>query len=179
MDVGKVKLEDLVSPEWNPRIMSEREMNKLKKSIEEFDYVDPIIVNKHNNHIVGGNQRFMALKAMGYEEIDVVFIDEPDINKEKALNVALNKISGYWDNDKLESIFDELNADGFDIELTGFDALEFTEFKLENDLEYKEFDFDDSDLEDEYEQPVTTKLICPKCGFIDDSEKFKKKEVKE
>jgi len=127
MIIEKMKLDDMVSPEWNPRDITPEDMEKLKRSLNDFGYVDPIIINKVNNHIVGGNQRYFALKELGYTEIDVVFIDEPDLNKEKALNIALNKITGDWDFEKLPQIIDELSISGLDIELTGFDDLELKE----------------------------------------------------
>ena len=139
VEVGKINIDELVSPEWNPREISDEEMEKLKNSLKEFGYVDYLVVNKHNNHIVGGNQRYHALKEMGYEELDVIFIEEPDLNREKTLNIALNKISGDWDNERLEELLNELNTSDIELILTGFD-----EFELEGLL----FDTDE-DLDDE------------------------------
>jgi len=127
VEIEKMKLDDMISPEWNPRDITPEDMEKLKRSLKEFGYVDPLIINKVNNHIVGGNQRYVALKELGYEEIDVIFIEEKDINKEKALNVALNKITGDWDFEKLPQLIDELTISGLDVELTGFDNLELNE----------------------------------------------------
>ena len=139
MEIVKVDINELISPEYNPRQITDDEMGKLKNSINEFGYIAPIIVNKHNNHIVGGNQRYHALKDMGYDEIDVIFIEETDLNREKTLNIALNKISGDWDNEKLEELLNELNTSDIELILTGFD-----EFELEGLL----FDADE-DLDDE------------------------------
>ena len=94
MEIVKVDINELISPEYNPRQITDDEMEKLKNSINEFGYIAPIIVNKHNNHIIGGNQRYEALKSLGYTDVDVIFIDESDSNREKAINLALNKISG-------------------------------------------------------------------------------------
>lgn len=139
MEIVKVDINELISPEYNPRQITDDEMEKLKNSINEFGYIAPLIVNKHNNHIVGGNQRYHALKEMGYDEIDVIFIEETDLNREKTLNIALNKISGDWDNEKLEELLNELNTSDIELILTGFD-----EFELEGLL----FDADE-DLDDE------------------------------
>ena len=137
VEVGKIKVDELISPDWNPREIADSEMEKLKNSIKEFGYVDYLIVNKHNNHIVGGNQRFEALKELGYTELDVIFIHETDINKEKTLNVALNKISGDWDYDKLTTVLEEIKLDGLDVVLTGFDEIEIEDilFDEDDDLE--------------------------------------------
>lgn len=176
MKIEKVKIEDLNSPEWNPRYISQSELGKLKTSLEEFGYVDPIIVNKHNMNIVGGNQRYLALKEMGYKEIEVVFVNEPNLEKEKALNIALNKISGDWDNEKLELVLEEIELSDFDVALTGFDDVEITELKMENDIDYDTANFNDSDLDDMYEEPEVDIRVCPMCGFEDQLVNFKRKE---
>lgn len=149
MEIVKVDINELISPEYNPRQITDDEMGKLKNSINEFGYVDPIIVNKHNNHIVGGNQRYCALKSLGYDEVDVIFINEPDINREKALNLALNKISGEWDFVKLADIIDDLELNDFDISLTGFDELELEDFDIEDQTEHEPAEI----VEDDYEEP--------------------------
>ena len=79
-----------------------------------------IIVNKHNNHILAGNQRILALKELGYDEVEVVYTYIDDINREKALNIRLNNLSGDWDIGKLDTIFQDLELTGFDLTLTGF-----------------------------------------------------------
>lgn len=130
MKIEKVDIKDLVSPIWNPRKISKKEMGKLKQSLTEFGYVAPIIVNKVNNHIVGGNKRLEALKELGYTSVDVVYIDEPNLEKEKALNVALNKVQGDWDKGKLEDLLVDLEFSDVDLDLTGFDDMDFREFNF-------------------------------------------------
>ena len=149
MEIVKVNINELISPEYNPRQITDDEMEKLKNSINEFGYIAPIIVNKHNNHIIGGNQRYEALKSLGYTDVDVVFVDEPDLNREKALNIALNKISGEWDFVKLADIFDDFELNDFDISLTGFDEPEFENFGIEDKKEHEPVEV----VEDDYEEP--------------------------
>ena len=150
MEIVKVDINELISPEYNPRQITDDEMEKLKNSINEFGYVAPIIVNKHNNHIVGGNQRYEALKSLGYTDVDVIFVDEQDLNREKALNIALNKISGEWDFVKLADIFDDFELNDFDISLTGFDEPELENFCIEEDPnEHEPVEV----VEDDYEEP--------------------------
>ena len=151
MEIVKVDINELISPEYNPRQITDDEMEKLKNSINEFGYVAPIIVNKHNNHIIGGNQRYEALKSLGYTDVDVIFVDEPDLNREKALNIALNKISGEWDFVKLADIIDELELNDFDIPLTGFDEQELENFYIEeeNPKEHEPVEV----AEDDYDEP--------------------------
>ena len=167
MEIVKVDINELTSPEYNPRQITDDEMGKLKNSINEFGYISPIIVNKHNNHIVGGNQRYEALKSLGYTDVDVIFVDEPDSNREKALNIALNKISGEWDEVKLNQIFTEMKFAGFDkVSLTGFEDYEVQELSFINDINYDDdFDLTDDDLsEDKEEEVEKDEVTCPYCN---------------
>lgn len=122
MEWETVRIEDLQPADYNPRIElkpGDKEYERLRKSIKEFGYVDPIIRNRRTGNIVGGHQRLNVLRDLGYEELDIVNIDI-DEQKEKALNIALNKISGKWDEPILKDLLVEINTDDFDIELTGF-----------------------------------------------------------
>ena len=135
MKFEKVKLKDLIFSTYNPRkklTPKDDEYKKIKASINEFGYVDPIIVNS-NNVIVGGFQRGQVLKELGYKEIDIVRVDiSPE--KEKALNVALNKISGEWDFTKLTSLLKEIKINNEDdFLLTGFDMAQFDALLKEYD----------------------------------------------
>ena len=184
MEIVKVDINELISPEYNPRQITDDEMEKLKNSINEFGYIAPIIVNKHNNHIVGGNQRYEALKSLGYTDVDVIFVDEQDLNREKALNVALNKISGDWDTLKLKEILIELNENDFNLDLTGFEEIELTDLNIEldNHKEDKtEITEDDYEPEDDIEVTVSLgdiyqlgnhRLMCGDSTKIDDVEKL-------
>lgn len=99
MEIEKKRVEELKAAEYNPRKdlkPGDAEYEKLKRSIKEFGYVEPIIWNKRTGVVVGGHQRLKVMKDLGYEEVDCVVVDL-DEKQEKALNVALNKISGAWD----------------------------------------------------------------------------------
>ncbi|HPZ75224.1 MAG TPA: ParB N-terminal domain-containing protein, partial [Candidatus Pacearchaeota archaeon] len=125
----KVNLKDVILPDYNPRKIDKETFEKLKKSLEEFGYVEPIIVNKRNMHVVGGNQRVKALKELGVEEAEAVIVDL-DEKQEKTLNIALNKITGEWDFEKLEAVLKEIEDN---VELTGFSEKELN--KLFVDIE--------------------------------------------
>jgi len=101
------------------------EYEKLKNSIKKFGYVDPIIVNADGT-IIGGHQRFFVLQDLGYEEVECVTVNLSKTD-EKALNIALNKISGEWDEEKLKALLGDLNLEQFDLSLTGFEDDELTE----------------------------------------------------
>jgi len=137
--VGKIK-----PARYNPRLdlkPGDPDYEKLLKSIEEFDCVEPLVWNKRTGNLVGGHQRLKILKARGDKsvEVSVVDLDEP---KEKALNLALNKISGDWDLPALKDLLEELDTGDFDMDITGFDASEIedlmTQFHVDGDDEEDE-----------------------------------------
>ena len=145
MEIRKLPLEKLNPAKYNPRKdlkPGDPEYEKLKKSMETFGYVEPIVWNKRTGHIVGGHQRFKVLKHQGHTEIECVVVDL-DEQQEKALNIALNKVSGEWDLPKLADLISELDDGIFDVSITGFDAAEIEHlFSQVHDKDVKEDDFD-------------------------------------
>ncbi len=126
MIIEKRQTAELLPAEYNPRKdlkPGDAEYEKLKRSIEQFGYVEPVIWNKTTGKVVGGHQRLKVLMDMGYTEVDCVVV-ELSVEKEKALNIALNKISGEWDKEKLALLITDLQAVDFDVALTGFDTAE-------------------------------------------------------
>lgn len=157
MLIEKKKAVDLLPAEYNPRKdlkPGDPEYEKLKRSIEEFGYVEPVIWNKTTGRVVGGHQRLKVLIDLGITEVDCVII-EMDEAKEKALNIALNKISGDWDKDKLALLISDLQGEDFDVSLTGFDPAEIDDLFKEN-LKDGLHD-DDFDIEAEFKKPTFTK----------------------
>ncbi len=126
--IKKINLGDYSLPSWNPRNITKTELNKLKMSIEKFGYVQPIVVNERTKRVVGGNQRARALRELGINEVEAVVIDLPS-EEEKALNLALNKISGEWDPEKLYEVLSELTEFGLE-DFTGFDWKELEELDI-------------------------------------------------
>lgn len=146
MIMKQYNINELLPADYNPRkelTLDDREYQKIKTSIETFGYVDPIIINKDKT-IIGGHQRLNVLRDLGYTDIDVIEIDI-DKTKEKALNVALNKISGEWDIDKLGLLLNELKTDNFDLDITGFDADELDGILFNVDELDDTFDLKDGD----------------------------------
>ncbi len=120
----RMKIIDLTPAHYNPRKKlkpGDKEYEKLKKSILEFGLVDPLIWNEQTNRLVGGHQRLEVLKEQGVTECDVSVVNLPEA-KEKALNIALNKIEGEWDMPMLKELLIELDTGDFDMEITGYDS---------------------------------------------------------
>lgn len=156
-----MKLSDLKPAEYNPRVDLKPgmpEFEKLKQSIEEFGFVDPPIFNKQTGNLVGGHQRVAVASYLGgYDEIEVSIVDLP-LKKEKALNVALNKISGRWDDEKLALLLKSIEAE---VRFTGFDTDEVNElldaYDYEEDIEKPiiEDDFDVNQFVEDHPEPKT------------------------
>jgi DNA modification methylase len=158
MKIEKIKIEKLNPAEYNPRKdlkPGNPEYEKLKNSILTFGYVEPVLWNKRTGNIIGGHQRYKVLVELGEKEIDCVVVDM-DSENEKALNIALNKVSGDWDKDKLMLLIEDLQGVDFDVSLTGFDSAELDDlFKDSLKDNIKEDDFD---VEEELKKPAISKL---------------------
>ena len=139
------KITDLIPADYNPRKdlkPGDPDYEKLKHSMKEFGYVDPIIWNQQTGRVVGGHQRLKILQNEGIKEAECVVVNL-DEEKEKALNIALNKISGDWDKDKLALLMTDLQASDLDISLTGFDEDEISDLlATEGDTHDDNFDVD-------------------------------------
>jgi DNA modification methylase len=139
MKISEVKISKLKLAEYNPRKMTDKDLANLKKSLKRWGFVQPIVVNKDST-VIGGHQRIKAWKEMGNDSVPIMQIDITK-KEEKALNLALNRISGDWDTDKLFSVINELRTDEM-LDFTGFDEKEvsqildqFLEEDEEEDLE--------------------------------------------
>ncbi|MBG9768856.1 MULTISPECIES: ParB N-terminal domain-containing protein [Bacillus subtilis group] len=165
MNIRTIPVEKINPAAYNPRIdlqPGDPEYNALKKSIEQFGYIDPLIWNEKTGNLVGGHQRYKILMEESPKEItvSVVSLDE---NKEKALNVALNKISGNWDEDKLSVLLEELSNEGeIDLALTGFSDVDLK--RMLGDIEIP--NFEEGSEEDQGDLGVLSSklVICPHCG---------------
>lgn len=150
--VQEIKVTELNAAQYNPRIALEPgmpEWEKLKTSIERFGNVEPVVWNRRTGNVVGGHQRLAVLKSMGYESVPCSVVDL-DEKEEKLLNIALNKIKGQWDYDKLEEILS-----GFDYEVataSGFSAEEIAVILANNDDLGDDADYGDWD--DGEEEPI-------------------------
>jgi|GEM_PF-3272951 len=142
LKIEYVSLDEIKPNEYNPKKMTEKEEEDLEKSITEFGIVDPLIVNNAKGRkgiIIGGHQRYKIYKKLNYKKVPVVWINVPDLKKEKELCLRLSKNTGSWDWDLLAKLNDEnllLNV--------GFEEVEIDKypFKIENEeLEVGKYNF--------------------------------------
>jgi len=150
LEIVRMPLSQINPAKYNPRKdlkPGDPEYEKLKKSIDEFDLVEPLVVNKRGNVLISGHQRLKILLERGDTETEVSVVDLPP-DRERALNITLNKIAGQWDLPKLSELLSNLDDELKDI--TGFDAEEIDEL-LGFKEEVREDDFD----EEEPEEPIT------------------------
>ena len=155
-----LQLADLVTPPYNPRVDMEPdspEYKALRRSLEQHQLVEPPVVNLHNMRCIGGNQRVAVMLALGMTEVLCSVIDQPDESKEKKPCLALNRIDGRWDTDKLGDLLRDDDVLEYE---TGFDAEEVRVYRLledarepDDDGDYPGDDQEDDEPEPEDDEP--------------------------
>ena len=159
MVIRKFKLDELNPAKYNPRKKlkpGDKEFKKLEDSIRNFGYVELIVVNAANNNtVISGHQRLSVLKHMGETEVECVVVELSEY-EEKALNIAMNKVAGAWDENLLAELLEDIaNSGEMDVAFTGFDPPEIGE--LFNKLHDKNVKEDNFDIDSELKQPVFSK----------------------
>ena len=152
-----IPLTDINPAPYNPRLNlkpGDPDYEKLKKSILEFNMVEPLVYNKKSGNLVGGHQRLKVLQELGYTEVEVSVVNLSDA-KEKALNLALNKISGDWDYPLLKDLLESLDTGIIDMEITGFDLGEIEDLMTQ-------FNPVPEDTQPRLDEKA--KVKCPECG---------------
>lgn len=146
-----MRIADIEPAPYNPRVEltpGDPDYESLRKSITEFGLVEPLVWNTRTGRLVGGHQRLQVLRDMGREDAPVVTVDLPE-DKEPALNVALNKIEGRWDDEKLAEVLRQIDqADDLDVDVTGFTGDEYDDLLRRIDQQHAT-DFLDEFLQDD------------------------------
>lgn len=156
MEIKELSLKELKPAVYNPRKKlkkGDKEYEKIKQSLLKFGYVDPIIVNKDMT-VIGGHQRLTVLKDLDYEMAKCVIVDLPK-EDEKALNIALNKITGQWDEALLAELLVDLQESDFNLDLTGFEPPEIDD--ILSNVHDKELSEDEFDVEEELKKPTVSR----------------------
>ena len=156
MEIKELPLKELKPAAYNPRKKlkkGDKEYEKIKQSLLKFGYVDPIIVNEDLT-VIGGHQRLTVLKDLDYETAKCVIVDLPK-EDEKALNIALNKITGQWDEALLADLLLDLQESDFSLDLTGFEPPEIDD--ILSNVHDKELSEDEFDVEEELKKPTVSR----------------------
>lgn len=172
MNISNIPISNLKPAAYNPRKISRQMLKSLKANIKEFGVIDPLIINADMT-IIGGHQRFKAYIELGIKDVPCVVLDLPK-TKEKALNLALNKIGGDWDRGKLDKLLKEIES--IDMELTGFSEDEIKKLEEELNIEAPEYDIAPRLME---EYPYIVLFFKNTLDFQVASEHFGLKTVKE
>lgn len=164
MRIERKKISDLKRAAYNPRVElapGDEDYENLRRSIADYGMIIPVVWNERTGNVVGGHQRLTVLENEGETEVDVSVVDLDDM-KEKQLNIALNKIEGGWDEQKLAEVLEELGDDAW---LTGFTHQEIE--NLQNDIDSL-IDIGDfyEELQD-YEEPYLLQLTFDKADQND------------
>lgn len=95
----QIKISEVKLAQYNPRQISQQDLDKIKTSLKEFGFLQPVIINKDKT-VISGHQRIRAWQELGHDTVPVELVNLTK-TKEKALNLAINKIGGQWDVDKI------------------------------------------------------------------------------
>lgn len=150
-----VPIDKLIPYINNVRTHSPEQLNKLRSSLREFGFINPVIIDRDFN-VIAGHGRILAAKAENISEVPCVFVDYLTPAQKKAYIIADNRMAldAGWDEEMLKVEIEALQADDFDLSLTGFDEKELAAF-FDDDSDTKDDDFD---VDAEMEKPFITKL---------------------
>ena len=124
MRIEHVAIDELRPDPANPRRISDAELEALTRSVKEFGFVSPVLARREDRVLIGGHQRLLAARKLGLKTVPAIFVDL-NVEQSRLLNVALNKISGEWDEEMLARLLAELQpVDAVDLTLTGFSGEE-------------------------------------------------------
>lgn len=121
LNIEIVDIDEIKESNYNSRIHSEAQVEKIANSIAEFGFLNPIIIDDENE-IIAGHGRFMAAKHLNLNEVPTIKLTHLTDDKKRAFIIADNKIalSGEWDYDMLKEEFDTILKSEMDIDLLGF-----------------------------------------------------------
>lgn len=141
LNIVYVSIDILKPSAYNSRKWNQSQLNSLKESLKRFDIVDPVIANnapERNNVLLGGHMRIVALKELGIKEVPVVYVNIPDLEKEKELNIRFNKNQGEFDFELLsefdEAFLSELGFNSEELDIVFAEEVIEEQFDLEKAL---------------------------------------------
>lgn len=139
----------------NARTHNAQQITKLRSSLREFGFINPVIIDSDYN-VIAGHGRILAAKEEGIEEVPCVFVDYLTPAQKKAYILADNRMAmdAGWDEELLRVEIEALQAESFDVGLTGFDEKDIEELFAGEDGDAQDDDFD---VDEELQKPPVTK----------------------
>jgi DNA modification methylase len=152
LKIEHVSIDSLHPDPANPRRIGERELESLTRSLQQFGFVQPVLARKSDNVVIGGHQRLVAARRLGWKTVPVVFLDL-GVEQARLLNLALNRISGDWDQELLARMLADLKpVEDIDLSLSGFSEEELGKLLKSLDAREKKSRPETFDLEAAWEQ---------------------------
>src|SRR5674476_692161 len=152
LSVDQVPIDDLRPDPANPRRISEDELDSLERSIRQFGFVQPVLARREDRTVIGGHQRLLAARRLGLTSVPVTWLDI-GVEQARLLGLALNKISGSWDDALLARLLAELQATpDIDLTLSGFGEIEVKELLRSLEVREKREHVESFDLDEALEE---------------------------
>jgi ParB-like chromosome segregation protein Spo0J len=152
---------DLLRPDpANPRRISDEELDSLERSVRQFGFVQPVLARREDNTVIGGHQRLVAARRLGLATVPVTYLDL-SIEQARLLNLALNKISGSWDDQLLARMLADLKVSEVDLSLSGFGEDELRDLLRSLEVRDKADRAEDFDLDSALEDASRTARSKP------------------
>ena len=150
--VEQVPIDQLRPDPANPRRMSDEELDSLDRSIRQFGFVQPVLARKDDKIVIGGHQRLLAARRLGLATVPVTWLDLT-VEQARLLNLALNKISGSWDEQLLARLLADLQATPeLDLSLSGFGEDEIKDLLRSLEVREKRERVESFDLDEALEE---------------------------
>jgi DNA modification methylase len=152
LTVDEVPIDDLRPDPANPRRISEDELDGLERSLRQFGFVQPVLARRENRTVIGGHQRLVAARRLGLTTVPVTWLDM-GVEQARLLGLALNKISGSWDEQLLARLLAELQATSeLDLSVSGFDEDEIGDLLRSLETREKREQVESFDLDEALEE---------------------------
>ncbi|HEY5274949.1 MAG TPA: ParB N-terminal domain-containing protein, partial [Coriobacteriia bacterium] len=152
LSVDEVPIDDLRPDPANPRRISEDELNALERSLRQFGFVQPVLARREDRTVIGGHQRLVAARRLGLTSVPVTWLDI-SVQQARLLGLALNKISGSWDDALLARLLADLQATpDVDLSLSGFGEDEIGDLLRKLEVREKREHVESFDLDEALEE---------------------------